>query len=256
MERMLTDEQWALIAPLLPPQKPRGRKRADDRQTLEDILWVLKTGSRPQDLTRGCGSKTRYHRRLKEWQEQGVWERLWRAFLSTLGQAGRLQGERAFMDATFLPAKRGREGRADQEGEGEQGDAGGRGAGPSPGGAGGERPEGGGEAGRVHPGPGEGDKAGGEAQDKAQGGGGRPGYDSEALRRRLRARGIKPCIPRRRNARPRRGRKPDLSGYRQRWVVERTFAWLGGFRRLVVRWKRRAHISTSLSCSWLASSSS
>jgi transposase len=66
------------------------------------------------------------------------------------------------------------------------------------------------------------------------------GYDSEALRRR--ARGIKPCIPRRRNARPRRGRKPDLSGYRQRWVVERTFAWLGGFRRLVVRWERRAHI--------------
>jgi transposase len=68
------------------------------------------------------------------------------------------------------------------------------------------------------------------------------GYDSEALRRRLRARGIKPCIPRRRNARPRRGRKPDLSGYRQRWVVERTFAWLGGFRRLLVRWERRAHI--------------
>jgi len=62
-----------------------------------------------------------------------------------------------------------------------------------------------------------------------------PGYDSEALRRRLRARGIKPCIPRRRNARSRCGRKPALSGYRQRWVVERTFAWLGGFRRLVVR---------------------
>jgi len=45
------------------------------------------------------------------------------------------------------------------------------------------------------------------------------GYDSEALRRRLRARGIKPCIPRRRDARPRRGRRPGLSGYRQRWVV-------------------------------------
>ena len=68
------------------------------------------------------------------------------------------------------------------------------------------------------------------------------GYDSEALRRWLPARGIKPCIPRRRNARTRPGRKPDLSGYRQRWVVERTFAWLGAFRRLVVRWERRAHI--------------
>jgi transposase len=109
MERMLTDEQWRCIAPHLPPQKPRGRRTADDRQTLEGILWVLKLGSRWQDLPRprGYGSKTRCHRRLKEWQEQGVWERLWRAFLSTLDQAGRLKWERAFMDPTFLPAKKG-----------------------------------------------------------------------------------------------------------------------------------------------------
>ncbi|MCL0070776.1 transposase [Dehalococcoidia bacterium] len=52
MERFLTDKQWALILPLLLPQKPKGRKRADDRQTLEGILWVLKTGSRWQDLPR------------------------------------------------------------------------------------------------------------------------------------------------------------------------------------------------------------
>jgi transposase len=107
MERMLTDEQWALIAPLLPPQKPRGRKRADDRQTLEGILWVLKTGSRWQDLPREYGSKTRCHRRLREWQEQGVWERAFRAFLSTLDEEGRLQWEKAFLDGTFVPAKRG-----------------------------------------------------------------------------------------------------------------------------------------------------
>ena len=64
------------------------------------------------------------------------------------------------------------------------------------------------------------------------------GYDSESLRRRLRSRGIRPCIPRRRNARPRKGPKPDLTPYRHRWLVERTFAWLGNFRRLVVRWER------------------
>jgi transposase len=107
MERMLTEEQRGCNAPHLPPQKPRGRWRADDRQSLEGILWVLKTGCRPQDLPRGCGSRTRCHRRLKEWQEQGVWERLWRAFLSTLDQAGRLKWGRAFMDATFLRAKKG-----------------------------------------------------------------------------------------------------------------------------------------------------
>lgn len=68
------------------------------------------------------------------------------------------------------------------------------------------------------------------------------GYDSDPLRRRWRGRGIKPCIPRRRNRKPHRGRKPDLEGYCHRWIVERTFAWLGNFRRLVVRWERHAHI--------------
>jgi transposase len=67
------------------------------------------------------------------------------------------------------------------------------------------------------------------------------GYDSDALRQRLRARGIRPCIPRKRNARPRRGPKPDLTGYGQRWHVERTFAWLFNFRRLGVRWERSFH---------------
>jgi transposase len=41
----ITDEQWALIEPLIPEQKPGpGRKRHNDRQTLNGILFVLKTG--------------------------------------------------------------------------------------------------------------------------------------------------------------------------------------------------------------------
>jgi transposase len=64
------------------------------------------------------------------------------------------------------------------------------------------------------------------------------GYDSRGFRQRLRRRGIRPCIPERRGKRPRRGRKPDLSDYRHRWIVERTVAWLGNFRRLVVRYER------------------
>jgi transposase len=68
------------------------------------------------------------------------------------------------------------------------------------------------------------------------------GYDSGPLRRRVRRRGIKPCIPERQGKRPVPGRKADLSGYRQRWKVERTFAWLGNYRRLVVRYEWLAHI--------------
>lgn len=64
------------------------------------------------------------------------------------------------------------------------------------------------------------------------------GYDSAALRASLRKRGIHPCIPERRGKRPRRGRRADTRGYRHRWTVERTFAWLGNCRRLVVRYER------------------
>lgn len=63
-------------------------------------------------------------------------------------------------------------------------------------------------------------------------------YDSRAFRTSLRRRGIHPCIPERRGKRPCPGRKADTSDYRHRWVVERTFAWLGNFRRLVVRYER------------------
>ena len=63
-------------------------------------------------------------------------------------------------------------------------------------------------------------------------------YDCEPLRRQLRRRGIEPLIPARRNntrATGQDGRR--LRRYRHRWKVERTFAWLGHCRRLVVRYE-------------------
>ena len=65
------------------------------------------------------------------------------------------------------------------------------------------------------------------------------GYDSKPLRARLARRGIEPIIPARsthQRATHQEGRK--LRRYRRRWIVERTFAWLGHFRRLVVRYER------------------
>jgi len=64
-------------------------------------------------------------------------------------------------------------------------------------------------------------------------------YDSDPLRDRLGKRGIELIAPHRKNRR----RPPTQDGralrrYRRRWTVERTFAWLGNFRRLVVRYDR------------------
>lgn len=64
-------------------------------------------------------------------------------------------------------------------------------------------------------------------------------YDSDPLRGRLAQRGIDLIVPHRAG----RVKPPTQDGrklrrYRRRWIVERTFAWLGSFRRLVVRWER------------------
>ena len=50
MDKELGDEQWELIAPLLPKPKGRGKPRAEDRRTLNGILWVLRSGARWKDL--------------------------------------------------------------------------------------------------------------------------------------------------------------------------------------------------------------
>ena len=63
--------------------------------------------------------------------------------------------------------------------------------------------------------------------------------DADALRQRLRSRGIDLICPHRRNrkrASLQDGRK--LRRYKRRWKVERTISWVGNFRRLVVRWDR------------------
>ncbi len=61
------------------------------------------------------------------------------------------------------------------------------------------------------------------------------GYDHDKFRRELWARGVKPIIARRRTE--------HGSGLgQQRWVVERTFAWLHFFRRLRLRWERLAQL--------------
>ncbi len=71
------------------------------------------------------------------------------------------------------------------------------------------------------------------------------GYDSDPLRRALRRRGVRPVIARRKT--------PHGSGLgRERWVVERTISWLHQFRRLRVRWERRADVHQAflrLACS-------
>jgi transposase len=104
----LTDEQWAVIAPLVPKQRRGpGRKRNDDRTTLNGILFVLKTGCPWEDVPRAYGSPATCWRRFQAWTADGTWEGIWRLLLSQLDAQGKLEWTQAFLDGSVVPAKKG-----------------------------------------------------------------------------------------------------------------------------------------------------
>ncbi len=104
----LTDEQWLRLEPLLPPpRRGRGRPRADDRKTLNGILYVLRTGCRWQDVPRECVSPSACWRRLRAWEWDGTWEKIWRVLLALLDDRDNLEWACAFLDGSFVPAKKG-----------------------------------------------------------------------------------------------------------------------------------------------------
>jgi transposase len=108
--RLLTDAQWEKIRPLLPPvRKSRhgGRPPANDRKVVEGILWILRSGARWQDLPEEFPSPSTCWRRLRDWEEQGIWLTIWRAFLAELNQREQLNWSEAFLDGSFAPAKKG-----------------------------------------------------------------------------------------------------------------------------------------------------
>ena len=112
MKRLVDDELWAAIEPLLPkhpPQPKGGRPFVDDRAALAGILFVLKSGipwsMLPTEL--GCGSGVTCWRRLRDWQAAGVWAQLHQVLLERLAQSHRLDWSRASADARSVAAKRG-----------------------------------------------------------------------------------------------------------------------------------------------------
>lgn len=103
----LTDDQWARIQPLLPAMRKEGRPRADDRRTLEGILYVLRTGCRWNDLPAEYGSGVTCWRRLTQWEADGAWDRIWKVLVATLDPQAKLAWAQAFLAGTIVPVRRG-----------------------------------------------------------------------------------------------------------------------------------------------------
>src|SRR3954469_11085548 len=110
-QKLLTGEQWELIEPLLPQGKRRrdgrGRPSASNRACFEGILWILQTGAAWRFLPEEFPSPSTCWRRLKQWEDQGVWLEAWRTLLGALDREGLLKWDEAFLDGSFAPAKKG-----------------------------------------------------------------------------------------------------------------------------------------------------
>ncbi len=225
-QKLLSDEQWELIEPLFPPPRRRrdnrGRPWASNRTCFDGILWILQTGAAWRFLPDEFPSPSTL---LAAAEAVGRRGRLAGCVAHTAGCAGRGRFTQVGRD---LPGRQLRSGKKGAQ----------RSAKPS--------------VARARSGwyssPGEATLAEATlAEVRVPRPRGRPrqkpkrviadrGYDSDPLRERFKRRGIELIVPYRKNNRARRyedGRK--LRRYKRRWIVERTNAWLGQFRRLLVR---------------------
>lgn len=251
---LLPNALWELIEPLLPLPTSRpsgGRPRVSDRACLTGILFVLRSGipcqMLPQEL--GCGSGMTCWRRLRDWQAERVWDLMQFALLNWLSRESDIDWSRAIVDSCSVRAVYG-----------------GTQTGPNPT----DRAKRGSKRHLICDARGvplavlltganrnESQEALAlvDAVPPLQGERGRPryrpdcvvgdrGYDAVGIPHGLRTRGILPLLAMRRTA--------HGSGLgRWRWVIERTFAWLNQFRRLRVRYDKRADIHEaflSLAC--------
>jgi len=201
---------------------------------MNGILWVLRKGASWADLPDRYPSFQTCHRRFQHWVRSGVMTRIMAALAYELTVRGAIDVREAFIDASFAPAKKG---------------------GP--------------KVGKTKRGKGTkimavADRHGLPVSvcvesasphevtlatstlvqmvisDAPQNLIGDNAYDSDQLDTELKFYGIELIAPHRRNRNNKTQDRRRLKRYRRRWKIERLFAWLQNFRRLVVRYERHA----------------
>ncbi|MFE2992909.1 IS5 family transposase [Streptomyces sp. NPDC059262] len=239
-KRLVPDELWELATPLLPSftARPQGSGTApyDERAVFTAVVYALTTGCAGRHLPPTFGtSPDTGHRRFTVWTEAGLWPRLRRAVLDELGARGEVDWTSAIVDASSVRAKNG-----------------GSLIGPNP-------VDGGKKGSKLHV------LSDVQGIPLAVAVSGANMHDSLALKPHIR--GI-PAVRSRRGPRRRRPVKLRAEAYasaehlawlrerglvardarpgiesverlgRHRWKIERSIAWVFGYRRLTVRYER------------------
>jgi transposase len=110
--RLVPDELWALVKPLIPEFRPRpqggGTAPVEARAVFTAIVYVLTSGCAWRDLPPSFGVPFQTaHRRFSQWTKDGLWRRLHHAVLDELGSQGLIDWSRAIVDGACVRAKKG-----------------------------------------------------------------------------------------------------------------------------------------------------
>lgn len=101
----LTDTQWDQLTPMLPPQRPRtGRPANDHRTVLNGILWVLRTGAPWRDLPERYGSWQTVYSRFRRWRDAGIWEQVLLTLQREAAHDDTLDGSLTMIDGSNVRA--------------------------------------------------------------------------------------------------------------------------------------------------------
>ncbi len=107
----LTDKQWIKIEPVilqaLCKKDSRGRKPRNPREVLNGILWVLRTGAPWKDLPGRYPPYQTCHRRFQHWVKAVVFRGIIEMLAADLQERGGIDLREAFIDGSFVSAKKG-----------------------------------------------------------------------------------------------------------------------------------------------------
>jgi transposase len=235
----LTDDQWTVLEPLMGelPKRADGRGRPwrSSREVLNGILWILRTGAQWADLPDRYPPYQTCHRRSQLWVRDGTYERILGALARDLRDLGKLDLSECFIDGSFVVEKKGAHAweRATR-GKGTKLTAVADRSGlPLAACAASASPH---EVTFVAP-----TLDSRFVDDLPRRLIGDRGYDADPLDAALLQLGIEMIAPHRRNrTRPKTQDGRPLRRYRRRWKIERLVAWIGNFRRIVIRYERYA----------------
>lgn len=102
----LTDQQWDAIKHLLPPAAETGHPAKSNRQVLDAIFWILRSGAPWRDLPERYGPWQTIYHRFNSWRSDGVFDRLLEALQVRLDAEGYIDWDLWCIDGSSIRASR------------------------------------------------------------------------------------------------------------------------------------------------------